>query len=592
MRTDTGTARIQDRVTLAVLGAASGLAFWVLAENWGGTVIPPRLFLALFAFVSVFSAVALALSGPVSITRAMAGGAGLALVVSLLVTLAGFRYATATDLLDDPVIPGVVSVLVIFATPFLSVWLNNRAGWLKYEALFVAAWTIFARYMAAWVFVAVVWLVILLSDTLLNLVDIDIIDRMMRIEWVRFVLTGAVLGLGLAVLYELRETLSPFLILRLLRLLVPVVLVVVAVFLAAIPFRGLSQLFRELSAATTLMGAAIVAITLISTALDRTDKSAVTTRGMVVSTHILSLLLPLLTALAVWAIVLRVRQYGWTPDRVLAATVAGFLLAYGLSYFAAAMRRSGWMARIRKANVVLALVVIAVSGLWLTPVLNAARISAKSQLARFMSGQSTVEQVPLWQMAHDWGRAGHAALERLEQAQDHPGIADLTMRITQARQQESRYHYERAVREARAPILANELKDLLAIRPDGAAFPAELLSKAEGFWTEQWLEGCRRKLPDGHPGCVLVLGGFAPRQTADLQGILLFLESDEMARATHVLMLPEGEVLVREVYDALARTRPEIPAAALQDVLSGGFEIRPTGSRALIVGDAVMSPEF
>ena len=61
------------------------------------------------------------------------------------------------------------------------------------------------------------------------------------------------LVLALAVVTELSDYVSPFLILRLLRLMLPPVLLVLAVFLLALPLRGLSGLFGGLSAAATLL---------------------------------------------------------------------------------------------------------------------------------------------------------------------------------------------------------------------------------------------------------------------------------------------------------------------------------------------------
>ena len=82
----------------------------------------------------------------------------------------------------------------------------------------------------------------------------EIISDLLDIDGVPFVLTGLVLGLAIAVVNELSDYVSPYLILQLLRLLLPVLVVVMAVFIVALPFRGLSGLFGGLSAAATLMG--------------------------------------------------------------------------------------------------------------------------------------------------------------------------------------------------------------------------------------------------------------------------------------------------------------------------------------------------
>ena len=578
------------RVVMFVLGGAMALALWMLGENWDNPALSPALYLALFSFVAVFSAVTLALAGPVPTPRAVGGGLISAILITVLISLAGRRHETATDLLADPVTMSVAGLLLVFSTPFLSVWLQDRHAWRRYDALFDAAWTMVVRFFVAWVFVAVFWLVVFLSDALLTLVDVTIIDRLLSTDWAWFALTGGVLGLGLAVVHELRQKISPYLVLRLTRLLVPVVLVVVALFLAAVPFRGLSQLFGDFSAATTLMGSAIAAIVLISIALDRSDEHAVSTRGIRAATMALAVLLPLLTGLAVWAVALRVRQYGWTPDRVLAATAAGFLLAYGLGYCASVLARRGWGARIRKVNVVLALLVIVVSMAWMTPVLNPYRISTNNQVARFQAGKSTLDQLALWQMAQEWGRAGQAGLERLEAMRDHPDYTNLAARIDEARTSPNLYRFEQAAEHRAAPERAAELAALMALRPAGDPLSADAFAEVPAFRMQQWLEGCRRALPDGRAGCVLIRGRFLPVVDAADQGIVLYLDANGRARANHLLIGSDGGMAVREVFDPVADRWPTLEAETVARALDGGFEIRPSGGNALFIGDAVLVP--
>ncbi len=581
-----------DRVVMAVLGGCAGLALWALGRIWDMGVMPPLLYLAIFAFVAIYGSVALALAGPVPPGRALVGALVLAVPATMLVALAGMRHGVATDLLGDPVMLGVTGVLVLFATPFLSVWLCHRDNWLSYAALFETAWTIVIRFLAAWIFVAGVLLVAFLSDALLQLVGIDAIERLMRREWVMFTLGGTVLGLALAVVYELRETISPFLILRLLRLLVPVQLAVVGVFLVALPLRGLSELFGEFSSAATLMGAAILAVILISSALERNDAEAVRAPLLRGLAQVMTTLVPVLAALSVWAVALRVRQYAWTPDRLLAACVGLILLAYGLGYAGSVLRGRGWAGRIRRVNVAMALAVIGGSALWLTPALNAYRISADSQVARYTAGTADAFDLPLWEMAHRWGRAGQAGLDRLAQASGgDTGPASLAARIALVRETTSRYRYNLDLDQVRAPQIAAELAHLISVRPEGAlTLSAADLADLPLYRLTDWIEGCKRLLPDGRTGCVLVAGGFSPAAPPERQGMLLFPDGRGGTRANHVMRQPDGSILVREVFDPLQGTWPSLPEDAVRMALDGAFSVRPSGAQALFLGDSVLVP--
>lgn len=57
--------------------------------------------------------------------------------------------------------------------------------------------------------------------------------------------------------------------------------------------------------------------------------------------------------LGVWAVWLRVAQYGWTPERLLALCGAILCLGYGALYLLAAFRRTGWQDRVRQANLII-----------------------------------------------------------------------------------------------------------------------------------------------------------------------------------------------------------------------------------------------
>ena len=578
------------RLVLFCLGGASALALWALAENWDDPALPPPLYLALFSFVATYSGVALALAGPVSVVRALRGALLIAVPVTALISLAGLRHVIATDLLDDPVMLSVITVLVTFSAPFLLVWLQAPTEWRSYAALFDAAWTMAVRYGVAWIFVGVFWLVIFLSNALFELVGVDVIDRLLEIDGAPFGLSGAMLGLGLAVVYELRDKISPFLILRLLRLLVPVVLVVLVVFLAAVPFRGLSDLFGEFSAAATLMGAAIVAISLISTALDRDDTRAVYTKGIRIATRVLALLLPLLALLAVWSVLLRVRQYGWTPDRVLATATALFVLAYALGYGGAVMLGKGWAARVRNVNVAMALTIIVTAALWLTPVLNPYRISANNQVARFLEGRIDLDQVPFWSLQQEWGKAGRAALLRLETTAAQTGKQELLDRIEAVRNAPSQYKFTRTIEERQTPGRVESLVGLMAVRPETTTLAPDAFAGVPFYRMNKWLDGCKQTLPDGRPGCVFIQGRFTRTPGNLTEGMILFLNDQGQVQANIFQRLENGETGVRDVYDPVSNRWASLPGDVIAQALDGGFNIRPSGINALHIGGAVLVP--
>ena len=584
-------AGIGARVFLVGFGALAAFCLWVLADSWGNNFLDARPFLALFTFAAVLFGVSLALTGPLPIGRSVLGGLMLAVPVSALITWAGFRFNEASQFLDDPSALAIAGLIVLFATPFVSTFLTDRARWLEYEALFDTAWAIAVRYVAGWLFVAVFWIVVFLSNALLELVDIDIIDVLFDVDWVRFALSGAMLGLGLAVAFELRDYVSPRLVLRMLRLLLPILLAVVAVFVAVLPLRGLTQLFGDFSSAATLMGVAIASISLISIALDRDDHYGINTRGMKAAARALAFLLPVLSGLALWAVILRVAQYSWTPERVLAATVAAVLLLYGAIYALAALRGRGWRGAIRKSNVTMSLVALTVAALWLTPVLNPERISAQSQLERYVSGKATVDQLPLWELSADWGRAGQAVVSQLRLQAEQAPDGVLSTRLAALDAAESRFQFERSVENETVRQQLGDLVSLIAVRPEGAVtLSSDMFSELPQYRLTRVRDGCTRSEPDV-PTCVWIVGAFVPGLPAEDQGILLFA-SDGRVAANHMI-LDDGVVQdrVRELYDNQDGTWGALPRDAIEQVLSGAFSIVPSGILALEIGDNRLVPQ-
>ncbi|MEX0280617.1 MAG: hypothetical protein AB3N13_05430 [Arenibacterium sp.] len=582
------TASVFEYIVLILVGALSGLLLWLITDNWSNPEFAPLLLLGGFGFVLVYGLLFLLLMGPVSAHRAFWGALVLAIPMTGLILSAGLRPQVATDILDDPAVITIAAVLFAFAAPFLNVWLQDRAHWLNYAALFEAAWALYINLVLAIVFVAVIWLSLFLSNALLTLVDVTFLETLLRRSWMSFAISGGSLGLGLAVLHEFRDSVSPFVILRLLRLLVPVMLGVVVIFLLAAPFQELAPLFGEFSAAGTLIGTAALAVTLVSSALDRSEEYAVKTRSLRLATRLLAFALPFLCALAVWAVGLRVAQYGWTPDRVYAASAGAFVLAYGLAYAGVSIKRSGWTGRIRQANVVMAICVIAMGAAAMTPLLNPYRISVQSQVERFLEGQATLEELPLWEMSHFWGRAGDAGLAQLEALTGRADHTDIVLRISEAREIDSQYQFERAIEIRELPARAGELAGLLTVQGRADSLPPASFAQLDPYQLTRWLEACQRKLTDGRPACVMVPGDFAPDRSGQDQAMILYLDEAGHARGNYVL-LSDGVIhSVQPVVDPVHGGWPELPADVIANALDGAFNIRPSGDKALWIGDSVL----
>jgi len=514
------------------------------------------------------------------VARAAAAAGAQALMVAALVVWASTRFDDVSKFIQTPNPWAAAGLLVLVPLPFFIAG-GKEGRWTDYPALFAHSWDIVVRYAAAWVFVGVVWGVTMLSDALFQLVGITVIEDLLNLDVVPYLLTGVSLGMALAVVNELSDYVSPYLVLRLLRLLLPVVLGVIVIFLAALPFRGLSHLFGVFSAATVLMAMAIGATTLVTTALDASDARAANAPLMRIVTQLTALVLPALGGLAGAAIWFRVAQYGWTPNRLAATTIAALVLGYGIAYAAAVLLRRNWSNRIRSANVVLAAVAMGVSVAWLTPAINPQWIATTDQIARFQAGRVDADTLDLWAIGREWGRPGKAGLKRLAAMTDHPQADRLLARLERLKTATSRYSLTADKPTADRDAQVSAIRALLAVRPKGAATPDGLFDDFRIWELNDVASACKRQTPQGNPGCLLLLADLSG-QGQNREAVLAELGKSGKLSLRAYFPDPSGGIYTRRSPRFLNGTEfTNDGAQALDRLFADDFSLAPVRAQAL-----------
>ena len=580
------------RLSLAAIGALSGFAVWGMVEVLPDLVENARALVLLLTLGFVFFGVLLALIGPERPVPAALGAGALAVPSAALFLWASVRFADMDAFWDNSAAIAALGAGLFITVPFVAAGMAERDGWRDYARLFDTAWNIVVRYTAAWLFAGVAWGVAYLSDQLLGLVGVDVIASLIEIEVVPYIFTGLVLGLGLAIVHELSDYVSPFLLIQLLRVILPVVLVVVVVFIAALAVRGLNDLFGQFSAAATMAGVVLAAVTLITTAIGRDDEMSVDGRGMLLATQALSVLIAVPAALALYAVWLRVGQYGLTPARVAAMLGTFVTLSYALAFAASILMRGDWRGRIRRVNRYKAVAVVVLCALWMTPVINAERLSTASQLAR-AEGGAPPEQVALWEMAHEWGKPGKAGLAALETRAQAAQDTALVARIAKMRAATSQWRFEQAEEDAARP----SLDGMVPVRPEGAVLPAGAFDALSQRDVRSIHAACARSLPGGEKGCVLVIAEFEPLSGA--QGAIgIYYEGGEFVQLTAYEIL-DGQLRRTGLVAGQGRTGlvagqvmslPQILPAQMAQILAGDFTMVPVPRYVLEVDGVQLVP--
>lgn len=587
MESDTPDTLARDRLILTAIGALAGVAAWVLVDILPEFVRNDRLMLLIAVLTGGFFSAFLAAIGPLPYKRAMIAAGLTAGPAALLLFGASFRFDVVGDFVETghPIV--AYSTILIIGLPFLIAAQRPQEGWHSYPALFTQSWNIVVRYAAAWVFVGVVWGVIMLSNALLGLVGLTVIEDLLEVDVVPYLLTGAVLGLALAVVVELSDYISPYLVLRLLRLLLPVVFVVTLVFLVALPLQGLNDLFGGLSAAATLLAMAVGIATLITSALDRDDAEATESRVLQISARALALALPILAGISVYSVWLRVAEYGWTPTRLAAMVFALIVLGYGVLYALAVLRGAAWMVHVRRGNIVMALVSVAAAVVWLNPLVSPEQISARSQKARILIGEVSAQKGDLWYLGRDLGRAGEAALADLA-ATDDPVFADLRADIERLEAAANRYQFMEDQKEKDAPDYAAQIKAAVTVWPKGASVPQDWLDGVERASLNLWATSCARITPDGYPGCLLLVADLLP-QSPGSELIFAWLTGVDGVILSPIRRMGRtgDDSRSAELVYITGRTRG-LKADALDQIRAGELRLEPVTLPAMTIGETTV----
>ncbi len=574
------------RLSYALVGAVAGVSAWMLIELVPVLLGNARLALLLISAGLGFFSVLLALLGPVRLIPAAAAATIMAVTAAALLLWASFRHVDVSTFLERGYGLAAFIYLLAIGMPFAIAALQRHGGWRHYGMLFDAAWELVVRGAAAWLFVGVFWAVLLLSNELLGLVGLNIIEDLIEVDAAPYLISGAMLGLGIAIVHELRDYVSPLLVIQLLRVLLPALLVVLAIFIMALPVRGLGNLFGQFSAAATLLGVTAAGVTLITTAIHRDNDLSVQGPVMRGAAWGLSLMLPVPALLALWAVWLRVEQYGLTPDRVAALIAAGVATVYALAYAGAVMHRRGWRARQRHVNRWMAIASLVIAAAWLTPLLNAERLSTSSQLARYEKGVDN-DKLALWEMAHLWGRAGRQGLARLEAKAEAGGNEVLVALISEARRIDTKWDFE--AEQGNADI--SDMDGIVPLRPEGRTLPPGALNSLPGDDRRMIVDACKRRVAGGHPGCVMVIAQYEPEGSGAEQVIGFFMTTGGNPRIVS-FSLKDG-ALINDGYprDLVQGRYPAVEPEIIGDIFAGRFDILPAPRRVLEVGGMRLFPQ-
>jgi hypothetical protein len=354
---------------------------------------------------------------------------------------------------------------------------NDKRFIARYSTYFGVAWKYGLQAAVAAAFAGVFWLVLLLGAALFKLIELDFLSRLVEKPWFWIPATTIVLTCAIH-LSDIRvgiirgiRTLSC----NLLAWLLPLMALIAVGFIAALPYTGLQPLWNTRHASPILLAAAASLIFLVNAAYQdgarAGDGSAGDARPMppllrwaIAAASIVLVPIVLLTA---YGISLRVRQYGWTPERVVATACTLLAALYAVGYAIGGIRSNISPFWLEATNIATAFASTLIFLALFTPLADPARISVDDQVGRLKAGAIAPEKFDYPFLRFSSGRFGIDALRELAERKDLPLVAE---RSADALQKKFRDPF------ARGPLAAEDrARNIMVVRPQGQTLPPSFL---------------------------------------------------------------------------------------------------------------------
>ena len=466
------------RIVLAAVGLVQGFGFFVLAEvNWNQYALWPMT-AATFCLLAPSTFQLTFRLGPMR--RALAASLGFAVLMTLLALWFEWRIALHGEYAFDDyrdVFFCTLPIVAYIAWAFLQTWTDLGERRFPYASLFRFAWSNILIAAIAAAFLGVFWLVLVLWWSLFDLIGIRFFKDLFQASVFAWVFSGGVVGLGIAIARE-DGKLVPVLrrvVLMLFQVLAPVLAAAALLFLAVLPFTGLQVLWATGSATLVLVCLLFALSLFVNAVVQDGDHPVPFGRWMNWLMMATLLAMPVFAAIAVYAVWLRIGQYGMTPERFIGQLIVIVATVHALAYAAAVvLKRGGWSSVVTRVNPWIAAGVLALALLMLTPVADPYGWSARAQVARLLDGKVAAEKFDFGYLKFQLGKPGSAAFEKLRTVKGQPQQAVIDKKLAAADKAASYWDTVDNSNMVKPDEMAL-IRDKLVVRPAGTAVPDEVL---------------------------------------------------------------------------------------------------------------------
>lgn len=421
-------------ILFAIIGAATGLIISAAANYFEHESVYFYLF-AHALWVALFSFVWKKQSTPTLIISMLAMGAIFFGLTHWFVSQGynGYRL--------NPVFVFTLIQISSICSAFIQSWKPGKPHFF-YDDLFENAWNNHFYLIFSALLTAGFLLILALGTSLFESINIKI-SKLIWSQETTPVIVATLIGTGIGIsreygslIYKIRGVF--FAIFRVMAYLAAAIVILFSV---SLPF-SLGSLFENRNTSTILLSLVALSILLLNTLLDMPEsRSAENNQPEKEKSFTLSLwknrlfsvqiiLLPMLSLLSVYAISLRIQQYGLMPRRIVVLVVAILLSIYALTYLIQLFKYKGqWTKGLAVVNPPLAILwVISLIAL-ASPLVDPVRLSVNNQVERLQNKTMDIEMFDFNALKYKLGNRGKTALNDILGWENHPKITEIKQAI-------------------------------------------------------------------------------------------------------------------------------------------------------------------
>ena len=291
----------------------------------------------------------------------------------------------------------------------------------NYAALFTYSWR---NFLVVGLAVALTWgvgLILFLWASLFAVIGIEFFKDLFSNDWFLFPVLASAFGLGIQTFRRLVKVIDSItsLLEGLMRLLLPLIALVLVIFLGALPFTTLQPLWETGNGTALLLWLNAFALFFVNAVYQTGHGSPYATwvhRGLSAAIA----LLPIVSALALYGLYLRIDDYGWTVQRCWAFAVFVILALFSIGYAVCIARwRWAWTRHLGTVNTAMGWFVLALMLLVNTPLLDFRSISLASQWQRVESGEVEPRDFDFHYAKQHLARPGYQKMQALIKAYEN-----------------------------------------------------------------------------------------------------------------------------------------------------------------------------